>query len=277
MREVTVRKANGEKQLFDVAKLIESLVDAGADVSTAQEIAKHIESELRDGMSTHDIYSHAFTLLRKHARPVAATYSIRRAVMELGPDGFPFERFIAEIWKSRGFETLTDQVVRGRCVEHEMDVVAWNKDKLVMIEAKFHNEQGMRSDIKTALYVKARFDDLKESTFAYGNVERGLDEGWLVTNTKFTDTAIRYGECQKLNMIGWNYPKKGNLQNLIEEAGFHPLTVLSTLSKAERFILLHNGLVLVKHVLDRRADLARFGIAQEKIPRILEEAEEIFS
>jgi hypothetical protein len=125
--------------------------------------------------------------------------------------------------------------------------------------------------------VKARFDDLKESTFAYGNVERELDEGWLVTNTKFTETAIRYGECQKLNMIGWNYPKKGNLQDLIEEAGFHPLTVLSTLSKAERFILLHNGLVLVKHVLERRADLESLGISREKIPRIIEEAQELFS
>jgi len=277
MREVTIKKANGEKQLFDVTKLIGSLADAGASVTVAQEIAQHIERELHDGMSTHEIYSHAFNLLRKHARPIAATYSIRRAVQELGPDGFPFERFIAEIWKSKGYETLTDQVVRGGCVEHEMDVVAWNADKLVMIEAKFHNEQGMRSDIKTALYVKARFDDLKESTFAYGNVERHLDEGWLVTNTKFTETAIRYGECQKLNMIGWNYPKKGSLQDLIEEAGFHPLTVLSTLSKPERFILLHHGLVLVRHVLDRRVELEGFGIAREKIPRILEEAEELFS
>lgn len=277
MREVMIRKATGEKQPFNVAKLIESLSDAGADAETAQEIARHIERELRDGMTTHEIYGHAFRLLRKHARPVAATYSIRRAVQELGPDGFPFERFIAEIWKSRGYETLTDQIVRGGCVEHEMDVVAWNADKLVMIEAKFHNEPGTRSDLKTALYVKARFDDLRESTFAYGNVERSLDEGWLVTNTKFTEPAIRYGECQKLNMIGWNYPKKGNLQHLIEEAGFHPLTVLSTLSKAERFALLHNGLVLVKHVVERKGDLERLGIPRDKIARIVEEAEEILS
>lgn len=275
MREVTIVKANGERQLFDLAKLVESLSDAGADTQTANEIARHIESELRDGMTTHEIYGHAFRLLRKHARPVAATYSIRRAVQELGPDGFPFERFIAEIWKSRGFETLTDQIVRGGCVEHEMDVVAWNKEKLVMIEAKFHNEPGTRSDLKTALYVKARFDDLFESTFAYGNIERHLDEGWLVTNTKFTDTAIRYGECKRLNMIGWNYPKRGNLQHLIEEAGFHPLTVLSTLSKSERFALLHHGFVLVRHVVERRGELAGLGIEKSKIPRIIEEAQEI--
>jgi len=277
MKEVTIRKANGEKQLFDIAKLIESLSDAGANADVAQEIAKHIEEELRDGMTTHEIYSHAFRLLRKSARPIAATYSIRRAVQELGPDGFPFERFIAEIWKSKGYETLTDQIVRGACVEHEMDVVAWNVDKLIMIEAKFHNEQGTRSDVKTALYVKARFDDLFEGGFSYGGTNRHLDEGWLVTNTKFTDTAIRYGECQKLNMIGWNYPKKGNLQHLIEEAGFHPLTALSTLSKAEKFILLHNDLVLIKHVLERRDDLVSLGISQDKVARIIEEAEEILS
>ncbi|MFA6095370.1 MAG: ATP cone domain-containing protein [Candidatus Paceibacterota bacterium] len=276
MREVTIRKANGERQAFDIAKLVESLSEAGADSTTAQDIARHIEQELHDGMTTHEIYSHAFRLLRKTARPVAATYSIRRAVQELGPDGFPFERFIAEIFKAKGYEAVNDQIVQGGCVEHEMDVVAWNKDKLIMVEAKFHNELGIKSDLKVALYIKARFDDLAEGAFDYGGRERKLDEGWLITNTKFTDMAIRYGECQKLNMVGWNYPARGNLQHLIEEADFHPLTVLTTLTKNEKFTLLHRGLVLVKHVIEREHELESFGIPRENIARIIEEAREIF-
>ena len=98
-----------------------------------------------------------------------------------------------------------------------MDGVAWNEEKLIMVEAKFHNELGIKSDLKVALYVKARMDDLKGSVFNYGGKDRKLSEGWLVTNTKFSSTAIHYGVCQNLVMIGWNYPEKGNLQDMIEE------------------------------------------------------------
>ena len=216
-KQVSIIKANGVREAFNPTKLRESLLRAGAEEESISSVMSRVLSELHDGTTTREIYDHAFKYLKEYKRPVAQRYSIRRALMEMGPTGFPFEDFVAEIFKARGFETLTRQTVLGGCVPHEVDVVAWNEEKLIMVEAKFHNELGIKSDLKVALYVKARMDDLKGSVFNYGGKDRKLSEGWLVTNTKFSSTAIHYGVCQNLVMIGWNYPEKGNLQDMIEE------------------------------------------------------------
>ena len=243
-KQINVEKANGKYEAFEAEKLRSSLLRSGATTEEVEEVLIHIEAELYDGMTTSEIYKHAFSLLRATTKPVARRYSLRRAVMDLGPTGFPFEDFVAEVLKSKGFETMTRQIVLGACVSHEMDVVAWNPKKLIMCEAKFHNELGIKSDIKVALYVKARFDDLKENVFNYGTKDRALDEGWLITNTKFSSTAIHYGECKNLTMIGWNYPEKGNLQDMIEQGSLHPITCLTTLSTKEKTLLMSKRIVL---------------------------------
>ena len=204
-------------------------------------------------------------------------YSMKRAVSDLGPNGFPFEKFVAEIFKAQGYEALTGQVVYGKCVEHEMDVVAWKGDELVMVEAKFHNEPGLKSDLKVALYVKARFDDLKTETFEFGGKKRKLTSWHLFTNTKFTDHAIRYAKCQGLGLVGWNYPEKGNLEELIADANLHPLTALTTLSQVEKHALLGAGLILCKDVKARADVLTTLGIDAKKIPAVMEEIESVCS
>lgn len=219
---IYVIKADGTRELFDKAKLEHSLKKAGASSKAAEDIIKHIDIHAGEDITTHEIYKHAFDLLHKEDRPIAFKYSLKRAIMDLGPSGFPFEDFVAEIFKQKGYQAITGQIVKGFCVEHEIDVVAWNKEKLIMVEAKFHNELGVKSDLKVALYVKARFEDLSKVEFDYDG-KRKLDEGWLVTNTKFSSTAIEYGSCQGgLRMIGWNYPPKGNLHDMIIEAKLHP-------------------------------------------------------
>ncbi len=267
---VQIVKNNGEREAFDPEKLISSLEEAGANKLLIDKILKHIEEEVHDGMTTHSIYEHAFLQLRKLERPVAARYSLKKAIAELGPTGFPFEEYIAEILKSRGFQTLTDQVVLGGCVPHEVDVIAWNDEKLIMAEVKFHNETTPKTDLKVALYVKARIDDLKTNLFDYGK-PRHLDEGWLITNTKFTETAIHYGECQGLKMIGWNYPKKGNLQQFIEDGELHPLTCLTTLTGNEKQQLLLKKIVLCRDLKTSPAYLKELNLAPDRLKEILDE------
>lgn len=211
-----VIKASGAREPFDSTKLRHSLINSGASEDATNEVVRHVEAEMHEGMTTSEIYKHAFQILNGLNTPVAHSYSLRRAVMQLGPTGFRFEDLIAEVMREKGFETATRQMVMGGCVAHEVDVVAWNKEKLIMVEAKYHNELGTKSDLKVALYVKARIDDLKENTFDFGGTSRKLDEGWLVTNTKFSSTAIQYGNCKGLVMLGWNYPEKGNLKDIIE-------------------------------------------------------------
>lgn len=269
--DIFITKADGTKEKFDVSKLEGSLKRAGANSKVAQDIIEIVEKELADGISTKEIYHKAFGLLRKEEKPVALKYSLKRAIMELGPSGFPFEKFIAEIFRFKGYTAETGKIVKGFCVEHEVDVVAWNKDKLIMCEAKFHNDPGVKSDLKIALYVKARFDDLRQMTFKYGR-ERKLDEGWLITNTKFSSTAIEYGSCQGgLIMVGWNYPPRGNLHDLVLEAKLHPITCLTSLTGREKKFLLSQGLVLCKSVIENPGLLPLMGLSPVKAKKVTEE------
>jgi hypothetical protein len=271
---IQIVKGSGKKEPFDHIKLENSLRKAGADEPTVQEIVHHMEEELKDGMSTTQIYKHAFFLLEKKQKPAAVRYSLRKAIMDLGPSGFPFEDFIASILKEKGYEVLTDQEVMGGCVSHEIDVIAWNENKLIFAEAKFHNELGIKSDLKVALYVKARFDDLKDNKFFYGK-ERAVDESWLVTNTKFSTTAIHYAECKGLTLIGWNYPEKGNLQDMIVDSGLHPLTCLTSLSNSEKHLLLEREIVLCKTLKDKPSLLNTIGLDEEKIKEVIEEINQL--
>ena len=210
-------KADGTVEIFDPSKLRASLLRAKASEEATEKVLGQVMPELREGMTTKEIYNHAFKYLVDYQKPVAQRYSVRRALLDMGPTGFPFEDFVAEVLKAQGYEAVTRQNVLGGCVSHEVDVVAWDEDKLIMVEAKFHNGLGVKSDLKVALYVKARMDDIKENVFDYGGKGRKVTDGWLITNTKFSSTALHYGLCQKLTMIGWNYPEKGNLQDMIEE------------------------------------------------------------
>jgi hypothetical protein len=247
---IKIIKADGEKELFDPVKLDESLRRSGASAPLRDKIVAHISGEIVNDMSTADIYAHALRLLKDAHKPLAARYSLRRALVGFGPTGFPFEDYIGEIYKTLGYTVEVGKIVRGKCVEHEVDLIAYNDDKLIMGEVKFHNELGLKTDLKVSLYVKARTDDLKETTFFYGGKQRKLTYGMIFTNTKFTQTAIRYSECVGMPMIGWNYPEKRGLEDLIESAGLHPLTCLTTINNSHKRELFDRGVVLCKSLKD---------------------------
>ncbi len=252
---ILITKATGEREPFDPDKLRQSLTRAHAPKEVTERILERILLGLKDGMTTKDIYTHAFELLASEHKPTAVRYSLRKALLAMGPTGFPFEKLISEILRVKGYETTTEFTALGRCVEHEIDITAWNDEKLIMIEAKFHNEYGLKSDLKTVLYVDSRWDDVREKEFDFGH-KRKLDEGWLVTNTKFTDQAIKYAKCKNMKLIGWGYPKEGNLQDLIEETGLHPITVLNTLRLEEQRELMALGLIHILQIKEN-PDVAR--------------------
>lgn len=268
---IYIIKADGVRELFDREKLLRSLRKIGTDAETADMIVNKVEADLTDdGHTTKEIYKQAFSLLKKRQRPVALRYSLKRAIAELGPSGFPFEKFIAEIFKAQGYQAVTDQVCLGTCVPHEVDVVAFNEKELVMVEAKFHTDFGTHSDLKVALYIKARFDDLKNGIYKYGSKERRMTKGMLITNTNFSTTAIQYGECAHLNMVGWNYPSGNNLHHLIESMNMTPLTVLTTISQTEKKMFLANGIVLSKQLGDFGL-LKSYGLDDKKAQDIVKE------
>lgn len=138
---------------------------------------------------------------------------------------------------------------------------------------KFHNELGLKSDLKVALYVEARVQDIQARRKE--RAERPIDEGWLITNTKFTKSAVSYANCKGLKIVGWNYPRHGNLQDLIEEAGVHPLTCLTTLSQQQKSALLAQGVVLCKTMQDKTKALESVGVTGEHLTRVLDESRKV--
>lgn len=264
-----VTKMDGSREPFDKEKLTRSLVRAGATASVAQRIVQHLERELVQEISSPLIYEHARKLLAEWSKPAAARYSLKRALIALGPSGFPFERYVSEILKAQGFEAITNQFITGRCVTHEVDIVAWKGEKLILIEAKFHNTLGIRSDLKDALYIKARFDDLKEAVVSPPG--RTPSEVWFVTNTKFTERAITYSVCAGVKLLGWSYPPERNLHDFIEAARLHPLTCLESLTAAEKEQLLEGGFTLARELLSNEAPFKLLNFSPDRRAAVVDE------
>jgi len=261
---------DGSKVPFNPKLLQSSLRRAGAPDDVIESITTQIQKEITDGLTTTAIYRRAFSLLKETGQPLAARYSMKRAVLALGPSGFPFENFVAEIFKTKGYSTNVGKIVKGLCVEHEVDVILSNKEKCIGAELKFHNKQGIKSDLKDALYVHARFEDIKK---VQGSVNaKVIQEGWLITNTKFTRNSIRYGECAGLTMISWGYPGKGNLRELIEETKVQPITALTSLSQDEKRVLLENKIVLCRTLCRGGEALFSLGIPKRKIEDAIAES-----
>ncbi|MCC6563755.1 restriction endonuclease [Candidatus Uhrbacteria bacterium] len=275
MPQITLIKASGEREPFREEKLISSLERAGASPKLARDIAKAIRPDLRDGMSTRELYRLAFRRLRKEGGGLAARYNLKQAIFALGPSGFPFERFVSRIFSERGYSVEVGKTLRGRCVTHEVDVVATKDRKHLMVECKFHNQQGFKTNVKTSLYVKARFDDIRDAD-APGHEPR-IHEGWLVTNTRLTSDAVAYASCSGIRAVGWSHPKSGSLQDMIEESGLHPLTCLTSLSVGQKRQALEQGSVLCRDI-ERDPDLlSKIGLSVAESGRVLTEIKDVCS
>jgi len=264
-------KADGTVEVFDGSKLERSLVNAGATPHTAARIRSTIESSMGSSVESTEIYKRAFQMLRRDNRPSAARYSLRRALFEFGPSGHPFEDFVAELYKAEGWSVEDRKTIQGKCVSHEVDVYATRGNETLAAELKYHNDPGYKTDVKVALYVKARFDDIWQCDQTSGNV-CPVDSGFLITNTKFTKDAIAYATCAGLGLLGWTYPIHGNLYDRIVASGIYPITALTLLKKSEKRLLIDQNIVTCAQVRQHRELLRELGITPERIGSILAEA-----
>ncbi len=262
-------KADGSTEPFDGSKLESSLLRAGAPRITATRVREIIENTLVPGSRTQDIYKRAFQLLRTDVRSVAARYSLRRALFEMGPSGHPFEDFVAEIFRKQGWTVEYRRMIQGKCVPHEVDVYATKNGEYLAAELKYHNDPGYKTDVKIALYVKSRLDDIRNCDPAKGVCP--IDHGYLITNTKFTGQAIDYAKCAGVNLIGWTYPEKGNLEDMIMSTGVYPMTALTTLKKGEKRMLLNLGIVTTEQLKTKREVLRELSMTPERIGAIIAE------
>ena len=265
---INVVKADGSQEPFSEEKVSNSIKRAGVPEDLQAEVLKQIKAKLYDNIPTYDIYGFITDALANSKEPFSKSrYSLKQSIMLLGPTGYPFEDFMGRIFTEHGFTVQTRQVLHGRCVDHEVDVIAEKEGKKILVEAKFHNNPGTRSDVHVALYVRSRFEDLKD--------RYKFDEAWIATNTKTTTDADTYSTCSGMHVISWNSPQEGSLRDMIEEKNLHPITMLTTLTNQQKAQLLANHIIMCKDLVDNKKNLQVLSLTKEETAQVVSESEYI--
>ena len=264
-------KASGDKVLFSEEKLRASLKRSGADSKLISQILSLVKEELYDGITTKELYNRAFGYLRRKKPVYASKYKLKKAIYELGPTGFPFERFIGAVLKYSGYKIQVGKNVSGKCVSHEIDVVAEKNGSIIIIECKFHGEQGRNCNVKIPLYIYSRYLDIKNAGDSDLSNIREPDDCWVVTNTRFTKDAIVYGNCTGLYLLSWDYPKGNSIKERIDRLGLYPITVSTLMTKREKQFLLSRDVVLCRQLLKDSFYLDHLGVSEIRKTKILNE------
>ncbi len=262
-----VLKKSGEREEFDDEKVKRSMNRVGVPDNLQPEVLQHIREKARNNkITTDEIFRDVLEYLEPRDRKSSLRFNLREAIFELGPTGFPFEQYLANIFRSMGYKVETDVIMNGDCVRHEIDLVIEKDGHKEIVEVKFHNHHAVKTDVQVALYTYARFLDVKE--------KNKIDNVWLVTNTKLTADAIAYANCKAMPVIAWNYPERGSLQDFVEKPALYPITLLTSLSSQEKKRLVEKNVVFCTDLITKSdAELADPLIRNNSLKRAKEDAQ----
>ncbi|WP_224491444.1 ATP cone domain-containing protein [Robertkochia flava] len=264
---ILITKSSGEQVAFSLDKIKASLRRTGAGDPLIEKILNTLANEVYEGITTREVYNRAYALLKQSRSEYASRYKLKRAIYELGPTGFPLEKFVAAILKYSGYKTRTGVIFTGHCVNHEVDVEARKNGMLTLVECKFHGQQGINCNVKVPLYIHSRYLDIRE----HWNKEETLEPIWVVTNTRFTLDAMKYGKCMGMYLLSWDYPEGDSIRDRIDRLGLYPLTVSSLLTSREKNFLLDKGIVLCRELLEDSFFLDHAGVSEVRKEKILDE------
>lgn len=275
MTKLRVTKASGAVENFDPSKLFNSLVRSGAEEEEAQDIIEKIIAEIEPFTSTKKIFRLAHKYLRQFNRISGLKYSLKRGLLRLGPSGYPFEKYFGELLKQYGYRVRVGLIQEGKCVKHEIDVLAENERELLLVECKYRNSAESAPDVKIAMYVHARFLDLR-SAMRDSFPEKKFS-GWLVTNTRFTADAIQYAECVGLTIKSWKYPSVHSVEEMIEDKKLYPVTIMSGLSSAQVRKLMERNIILMRDFarLETREIKRLLSVPENRAFTLREEADKL--
>lgn len=273
--KIFVTKMSGHCVPFDERKLRNSLERSGAGEAEIEKIIIEVKSQLYEGIKTRTIYKIAFSLLSKQLRPAASRYKLKKGIFELGPTGFPFEKYVGELLKAQGFNITGGSFLQGHCVKHEVDIIAESDTQYMVLECKFHSEQGQFCNVKNPLYIQSRFKDIEIVLKQQAVYNRKMLSGGLVTNTRFSADALKYGNCVNMFMLSWDYPPENGLKNKIDKLQLYPVTALTALTGYEKTSLLNRGIIVCKDLTENV--LRELDFSESRIAKILGEALELCS
>ncbi|MBI5675195.1 MAG: restriction endonuclease [Nitrospirae bacterium] len=246
--DIKVTKASGVVENLNLNKLLSSLTKSGADREQAQDIIDIIVSEIKPYTSTKKIYRLAHKYLRQFNHASGLRYSLKKAIFRLGPSGYPFEKYFGALLENYGYKVKVGVTMDGKCVKHEVDVLAVNENEVSLFECKYRNRPGNTTDVKVAMYVRSRFQDIRP--VIKSQYPGKTFKGWLITNTRLTSDAIQYAGCAGLNIKSWSYPDKKSLNEMIEEKRLYPVTIISGIKSGLINSLINRNIILLKDLAE---------------------------
>lgn len=277
MSEVQVIKFDGGRQLFDKQKIVNTCIRMGAGKEAAELVADRIEKRAYDGIPTKKILQMIFRYLKNYHPKIKHQIDLRKAISLLRPQP-DFEQFIRLVLQEQGYSVTPNQIMRGKCVEHEIDGVARKGGEILMVEIKHHYNYHTYTGLDPSRIAWATLEDLTEG-YTLGLNSENFTGTMIVCNTKFSQHAKQYAECKGLLNIGWKEPPEHGLERMVEEKKLYPTTLLRGLNKKGRLSLLGEGIMLLKHLVahDVNTLSKRTDIPRTKIHRLIKESEEILS
>jgi hypothetical protein len=246
-----VTKFDGSRQPFDRNKVVYTCLRMGASQKVAEKIASYIEGQLYDGIETRKIYRKIHGQLRKHVPSTRFHIDLRKAIclMKSKPD---FECFVRVLLREHGYEVTANQVIMGRCVEHEIDGVVRKDGKTYILEVKHHSNPHTPTGLDVGRVARAVFEDVIEGYEA--NLSAlNVDGVIIVCNTKLSEHAKIYADCRNIIHIGWKSRSNNSLQAMIEAKKLYPVTLLKALDSRARRKLESAEIFLLRELLDKRS------------------------
>ncbi len=269
MKKVYVVNSKGEQEPFSFQKVYRSCKKSGAPNDLAKKIAEKIQQQVYPGIKTSKIYKLVKSFL-KESPVTAIKFSLKEAMRKLGPSGFDFEKYIAEIFSKNGFSVKTNQIIAGKCISsYEIDFLAEKDNVFYIGECKYHTFAGARVDLKVALYNYARFLDISN------NPKFKNSKTIIATNTRFTSEAISYCNCYGVSLLGWKYPKNRGLEHMIEKHNLYPITILPSFKSHFKNIFAENKMMLALDILDVPLTqlVKKLKLSSKELEKLIKEAE----
>lgn len=251
MREVMpilVTKSDGSKQVFQKEKVIDTCLRMGATHEVAEGVASRVEQRIYDGIESKRILSMIFRQLGRYHPAVKHHTDLRRALamMEPKPD---FEQYVRILLREQGYQVTSNEIVRGKCVEHEIDAIAKKDGKTYIVEVKHHSNHHTLSGLDVDRISRAIYEDITEG-FKLGLNSINVEKAVIVCNVKLSEHAKRYANCRGIEHIGWRYPPDNGIDRMIEEKKLYPVTYLKSLDSASMRRLTSGGVLLLKQLVE---------------------------
>lgn len=272
-----VKKNSGELIPYNPNALKRSLTKSGAKKEEVEDVFEKISKDLYEGITTRELYRTAFQYLKDYRSSYAARYSLKRALRDLGPEGYYFEMWFARVMQAAGYETIHSETVQGNAVTHEIDVVAAKENQLIFCECKFRNDEEAKISVTTPMYFLSRMRDVEQHTYHFFGRDMKPSKGYLVTNAYLTTDSIEFANYYGIGLISWDYPENKSIKYLVDNAGLYPVTCLTTLTDEQEKILLSKDCILVKDLVQNQKILDSLNLTKEVMDAVLEEANDLLA